>query len=263
MELFNLGFNEFVALYLIVFFIYLIILFGIIFIYRKLKNHNSQFLDLTQYLPEVEIYTLRQISYLIFSGLIFIDIAYIALFSASDVTILALFDVILSLIGAIFIYERKIKNILIMVCLIPVSSTLFLAVGNLELVITEILHIIALFYVVWVSIHHFIDYSKRNELGFFVLLLFALIAISLIVTTLSEPVNIFDALVMVTNAFTSNGYSVLGTSQIGKLNSIFLTWGGYILSGVGTATLTAAILTAHFNRRFDELEMLIKEKNDD
>ena len=62
---------------------------------------------------------------------------------------------------------------------------------------------------------------------------------------------------MVSNAFTSNGYAVLGDNPIGKLNSLFLVWGGYILSGVGTATLTTALLSRHFNKRFEELEELI------
>ena len=70
---------------------------------------------------------------------------------------------------------------------------------------------------------------------------------------------------MVSNAFTSNGYAILGKSSIGKLNSIVLVWGGYIISGVGTATLTASILLRHIkkrdeeiNKRLDELESLIK-----
>ena len=58
-------------------------------------------------------------------------------------------------------------------------------------------------------------------------------------------------------------YAVLGDTPIGKLNSLFLVWGGYILSGVGTATLTAALLSRHFNKRFEELEELIKNNNDE
>ena len=68
---------------------------------------------------------------------------------------------------------------------------------------------------------------------------------------------------MVSNAFTSNGFTVLGTSILGKINSLVLVWSGYILSGVGTATLTAAILTRHFNKRFDELEEMIKKDNEE
>ena len=66
---------------------------------------------------------------------------------------------------------------------------------------------------------------------------------------------------MVSNAFTSNGYAVLGHSIPGKLNSIFLVWGGYIISGAGTATLTAAILIKKFNKRIEQLEKLIEEES--
>jgi hypothetical protein len=74
-----------------------------------------------------------------------------------------------------------------------------------------------------------------------------------------ENANAVDSLVMVSNAFTSNGYAILGQSIPGKINSIFLVWGGYIISGAGTATLTAAILMRHFNKRFEQLEKLIDE----
>jgi hypothetical protein len=74
---------------------------------------------------------------------------------------------------------------------------------------------------------------------------------------------------MVSNAFTSNGYAVLGSSGVGKLNSILLVWSGYIISGVGTATLAAAIILKHshkrekeLNRRLDELESLIKNNKE-
>ena len=82
-------------------------------------------------------------------------------------------------------------------------------------------------------------------------------------TMSAEGKNLLDSLVMVSNAFTSNGYAVLGDSPIGKLNSLFLVWGGYILSGVGTATLTTALLSRHFNKRFEGLEEMIKNNNKD
>ena len=82
--------------------------------------------------------------------------------------------------------------------------------------------------------------------------------------------NILDSLNIFSNAFVSNGYDLVGTGVLGKLNEMLIVWGGYILSGVGTATLTAAIIVRHFNykfeeyddmnRRFDELEEIIKNK---
>ena len=74
----------------------------------------------------------------------------------------------------------------------------------------------------------------------------------------SESVNALDSLVMISNEFTGNGYGIFGATILGKFNSLLLVWGGYVISGVSAATLTAAILRRHFNKRFAELEKLIE-----
>ena len=109
----------------------------------------------------------------------------------------------------------------------------------------------------------FIEYTRSNSLGITILLLFSIIFISFLVTQVVENKNPLDSLVMVSNAFTSNGYAVLGSSIPGKINSIFLVWGGYIISGAGTATLTAAILLRHFNARIRKLEKVIEDRGED
>ena len=57
---------------------------------------------------------------------------------------------------------------------------------------------------------------------------------------------------MVSNAFTSNGYAILGNTPGGKINSVVLVWSGYIISGAATATLTAAIILRNIQHRLDE-----------
>ena len=74
-----------------------------------------------------------------------------------------------------------------------------------------------------------------------------------------ENVSPLNSLVMVSNAFTSNGYSILGSSGWGKINSLVLVWSGFLLSGVGTATLTVAIVMKHVDKEFDRLEKLVKK----
>ena len=59
---------------------------------------------------------------------------------------------------------------------------------------------------------------------------------------------------MVSNAFTSNGYAVLGNTDVGKINALVLVWMGFILSGAGTATLAAAILMRHFKGKFKDYD---------
>ena len=102
------------------------------------------------------------------------------------------------------------------------------------------------------------EYTNSNGLGVTIIMVFMIIFISFFITQIVEHKNPLDALVMVSNAFTSNGYAVLGKSIPGKINSIFLVWGGYIISGAGTATLTAAILIRHFNKRVKRLEKIIE-----
>ena len=96
-------------------------------------------------------------------------------------------------------------------------------------------------------------------MGISILLLFGLIFFSFIFTSFTEGANLLDSLVMVSNAFTSNGYAVLGDSVLGKLNSPLLVWGEYILSGVGTATLCAAIISRHFNKQFEAMDENIQK----
>jgi hypothetical protein len=66
---------------------------------------------------------------------------------------------------------------------------------------------------------------------------------------------------MVSNAFTSNGYAILGKSIVGRMNAIFLVWSGYLLSGVGTATLTAALLMKHYDKKFEKMEKTMNDIN--
>ena len=73
-----------------------------------------------------------------------------------------------------------------------------------------------------------------------------------------EEVSPLDSMAMVTNAFTSNSFDAAGKSVIGKLDSLVLAWGGFLLSGVGTATLSVSIINRFVDREFDELEEFIK-----
>ncbi|WP_405303789.1 hypothetical protein [Methanobrevibacter sp.] len=54
--------------------------------------------------------------------------------------------------------------------------------------------------------------------------MFEIIFISFLLTQIVENVNPLDSPVMVSNAFTSNWYAVLGTSIAGKINYLVLVW---------------------------------------
>ena len=240
------------------------------YIIRYLKRYgNSRLFNSAEYLPMEETHTLRQVFFLIILTICFVDIIYTLIFwSADDFHMNFIFyDIFASLIASLAMKKDTRKEKIIILFLIPISSFLHIAFEDLSIILLAflILHFIGLAYVIKVYYGKFISYTESNGLGISILLLFAIIFISFIFTSFAEGKNLLDSLVMVSNAFTSNGYAVLGTTTIGKLNSIFLVWGGYILSGVGTATLSAALVSRHFNKRFEELEELIKnnDKNND
>ena len=91
------------------------------------------------------------------------------------------------------------------------------------------------------------------------MLLFVILFISIIVTMVIEKEDPLNAVVMVSNAFTSNGYAILGETTGGKINSLILVWSGYVLSGAATATLTAAIMVRRFKGRFEEYDRKVDE----
>ena len=243
--------------------IFLIVVNIGIFIVKKLKSSDNKFLNPKEYLPEEEIHSVKQVYYLIMMGLCFVTILYAISFNSSDLLYFTIFDVIFSLYVAITIDKTSNWRKLFVVLLIPFGSLTYLLFGFTLVSLLDLIHIPVFIYLIKYYFDDFKRYTETNSLGITIVLLFAIIFFSFFNTVIVENGNPLDSLVMVSNAFTSNGYAVLGSTIPGKINSLFLVWSGYLISGVGTATLTAAILTKHFNRKFDKLEELIKKNNED
>ena len=127
----------------------------------------------------------------------------------------------------------------------------------------DLIHIPVFLYFVKFYYDRFNYYTRSHGLSITIILLFSIILFSFFLTQIVEGVDPLDSLVMVSNAFTSNGYAILGKSIPGKINSIVLVWGGYIISGAATASLTASILIKHFNKRVRELERIIDEGSEE
>lgn len=233
------------------------------FILKKIKDSPNKLLNPREYLPEEEIHSLRQCFYLILMGLFFVNILYSLVFIDTDIIYLVIFDILLSFFVAIRLDKTSLKNKILLILLVPFGSLTYLLFGSTLVGLLDFLHVPVFIYLIKMYYDKFREYTESNGLGITIILLFVIVFFSFLFTQIVENVNPLDALVMVSNAFTSNGYAVLGTTIPGKINSLILVWGGYLLSGVGTATLTAAILSAHFNKKFDELEELIKKNNDD
>ena len=243
--------------------IFLILTFIGVFIKDKLINRSDKF-NFEEFLPRDEIFTLKQVFYLIMMAACFVNFFYSLIFIGGDLIYFALFDLVLSLYIAITLDKSSLKNKILMVLLVPMGALSYLLFGGADLfVIFEVIHIFIFLYFIKWYFDKFMEYTESNGLGVTIILLFSIIFISFLITQFVENKNPLDSLVMVSNAFTSNGYAVLGESIAGKINSLFLVWGGYIISGAGTATLTAAILLKHFNKRVNELERIIEERDDE
>lgn len=239
-------------------------------VFDKVRTSKNRIFNPHEYFPDEEIHSLQQIFYLIMMGLCFINVFYTMIFIRTELIYLVIFDIILSLYVATKLDKSTWKNRILVLLLIPFGSLTYLLFGNTLVGLLDFIHVPVFLYILKLYFDKFREYTESNGLGIAIILLYTIVFVSFLVTQFVEHVNPLDSLVMVSNAFTSNGYTVLGTSIAGKINSIILVWGGYLLSGVGTATLAAAILTRHFNakieemdERFDRLEELIKNSDED
>ncbi len=243
--------------------VFMVLIRVVRFIYCRFSStaffNSSKFFNPHEYLPDEEILTLRQVFFLIMILLFVINMIYLVVDWNSSSINFRLLDIALSLYLALQIKRSSYKDYILLFLLIPLGSMSFLIFG-MDLGLTLDLHHILAF--VYFSIRYyrkFIEFSETNSLGITIMLLFSIIFISFLFTIPVEGVSPIDSLVMVSNAFTSNGYAVLGSTTAGKANALVLVWSGFILSGVSTATLAVAIVMKHVNGEFDRLEELVKK----
>lgn len=252
-------------------FVIAILIFGLLvvagkFIYKKLKDSKSRVLNPLEYFPEEEVQTLRQVFYLVMMLIFFVFILYIIVVPGNDFMGVAVVQLLVSLYIAFTLDYSSWKNRILFFLIIPYEAiALFVFNESIILLPLSAIHVLVYAYFIKVYFDKFRQYTETNSLGITIILLFSIIFVSFIVTCFAENVDPLSSLVMVSNAFTSNGYAILGNTGVGKLTAIVLVWGGYTISGVGTATLTVAILSRHYkkrenelNKRLDELESLIK-----
>ena len=229
------------------------------FIYDKLKNMIGKSINIHDLLPEDEVHSLIQIFYLIMMALCVVNLFYSFMGSERDIFYLIIFDIVLSLYFAITLDMSSRKSKVIWLLLVPYGSIAFLLFGYSFVIFGDLIHSLVIIYFAKLNFDKFMEYTNSNGLGITIILLFVIIFGGFFVAQYSEGANALDSLVIVSNQFTGNGYAVFGDTILGKLNSLLLVWGGYVLSGVGAATLTSAILIRHFKKQFAELRELIDE----
>ena len=248
------------------------------------KIPKIRFFNIEEYFPKDEIHTLTQVFYLALMTACFINIIYTLIYVNIDTIYFAILNLSLSLFTAITIDKSTWVRKLFILVLVPYGALTYLLFNHPLIGLVNFIQIPVFIYLVKYYYDKFMEYTESHSLGISIVFLFVLIFVSFLITSFIENQNPLDAIVMVSNAFATNGYTVYGTSDIGKINNLVLTWMSVIIPAVGTATLTSAILTRHYNKRLkdyddkldmlnnkfdefkksmDEVEKLIKENHDD
>ena len=209
-----------------------ILIFSLLFIpgkimYKKLKNSDNRIFNPLEYFPEEEFQTLKQVFYLVMMLIFFVLILYLMVVENADYIGICFLQIIVSLYVALRLDYSLWYNKVLFFLLVPYESISIFAFNQVfELWPIWLIHTIVYIYLMKVYFGKFRQYTETNSLGITIILLFVLIFTSFIVTSIVESVDPLSALVMVSNAFTSNGYAILGKTGIGKLNSLILVWGG-------------------------------------
>ena len=224
--------------------------------FKKSRLSNPQ-----EYFPSEEVFLLKQVFYLI----VILVIIMVCLYLTFDWNegFIYLLDIVVSIYLALKIGKDSLKDKVLLFLLIPFGSLTGLLFGDSIVVLLDLTHIIGYLYFIKVYFRKFVEYSENNGLGIDIILLFAIILVSFLFTIIVEKVSPMDSMTMVSNAFTSNSFDASGKNIIGKINSLVLAWSGFILSGVGTATLAASIVNGYVSRQFGEMKDLVKKKKEE
>lgn len=243
--------------FLIEFLLFVILMF--VGIYLK-KIPKIRFFNIGEYFPKDEIHTLTQVAYLALMTACFVNVMYTLIYVNIDTTYFAILNFSLSLFIAITIDKSTFVRKLFIVVLVPYGALTYLLFNSPLIGLVNFIQVPVFIYLIKHYYDKFMDYTESHGLGISIVLLFTIIFVSFLITSIIENKNPLDAIVMVSNAFATNGYTVYGTSDIGKVNNLVLAWMSVILPAVGTATLTSAILTRHYNKKLkdydDKLDIL-------
>ena len=237
--------------------------YGYKFLSKKIQSFDKlksmRIFNPGEYFPDEEITEIQQIFYLAMILIFVFNILYLLLYWTQNQVVFIVMDIVISIYLASTIDANTKKDKLILFLLIPFNSISMLLLGFSYIAFLDFFHALLYFYFIKVYFDKFMEYTETNSLGITIMLLFLIVFVSFLFTIVVENVSPLDSMVMVSNAFTSNGYAILGKSAVGKIDEIFLVWSGFTLSGVATATLTVAIVMRHINESFDKLENQVRK----
>jgi hypothetical protein len=226
---------------------------------KKFILKRGYSLDLNEFFPQEELLTFRQVHYLVIILLIyfcimnfFINTLYHP--NGELIVINSIIDIILSVYITLNFYDASTKRKIILIFMLPLASISYLLFGGSPIGYWDFIRIPALLYFVVHYYNEFLTHTKKNHMDKLILVLVSIVYFCMIFTLVLEDKNPINAFGMVSNAFTSNSYVASGKTGVSVLVSAFLGWSGYIISGIATATLAAAIILRNVDKKFEKLE---------
>lgn len=226
---------------------------------KKFMSKHWVSSNLEEFFPLEEILTLKQLYYLVLILAVYFCIMNFfinTLYHPNTELIMvgSIIDIIFSVYFTVDLYDGSAKSKIITIFLIPLASLSYLLCGKSLLAYWNFIRIPALLYLVVHYYNKFSDHTKKNNLDKLILVWLSIVFFCLIITLIVEDKNPINALAKVSNSFTSNSYVASGKNLGGVLVSTFLGWSGYFISGIGTASLAAAIILRKTGKKFERME---------
>lgn len=242
--------------------IFVLLVYIVKFTLDKIKSSsfikNSRFSNPLEYFPSEALFYLEQIFYVAMILIVVLIILYqIFNWTEGSGFIIAL-DIIISIYICIIRSWDSLSDKVLLFLLIPFSSITEIVFGN-AYSLFNLFHILGYLYFIQFYYREFLKHTQSKGLGLSLIVTFSILLISFLFTILAEGVSPMDSMTMVTNAFTSNSFDASGKIMAGKINSLVLAWGGFILSIIGTATLSVSIIMKYVSSEFEDIKDTVKK----
>lgn len=247
--------------------IFVFIVYMVEFIRNKIKSSsfmkNSRFANPLEYFPAEPLFYIKQIFNMVMIFVFILISLYLVFNWTEGATFILVLDILISAYLAINWGWDSFNDKVLLFLLIPFTSLTELLFGNTTSIFLNLLHILGYLYFIQIYYRKFLKDTRSKGFGISITVTFSILLISFIFTMLSEGVPPIDSMTMISNAFTSNSFDASGKILIGKINSLVLAWGGFILSIVGTATLAVSIVKGYVSREFKDMKDFVKKKKEE
>lgn len=247
--------------------IFAILVYMAKFIRNKVKSSsfikNSKFANPLEYFPSESLFYLKQVFYMVMILILILIILYLTFNWTKGSTFIFVLDILISIYLTINRSWDSFNDKVLLFLLIPFASITGLLFENSIFGFLDLFHILGYLYFIQFYYREFVKYTESNGLGLSIIVTFSILLVSFLFTILAEGVSPMDSMTMVSNAFTSNSFDASGEIMIGKVNSLVLAWGGFILSIVGTATLAVSIVMSYVSRQFEDMKDIVRNKKEE